>query len=194
MRVDFFFDPGCPWTWSTSQWLVDVVSRRDLTLEWRPFSLKLHNVGNDVPERFRLLQMHSHEVLRVMEAARGSGSAAAVGRLYAEAGTRHFDEGDATYARLPEALEAAGLGAELLSAKGDEGFDATIRSAMDEALQLVGGDVGSPIIGFPDLDEPVAFFGPVVGPPPSGETADALFDHVVGLAKVPGFYELKRGR
>jgi len=30
--VDFFFDPGCPWTWVTSRWLVEAATERDLTI------------------------------------------------------------------------------------------------------------------------------------------------------------------
>lgn len=28
--VEFWFDPGCPFTWRTSRWLLDVATRRGL--------------------------------------------------------------------------------------------------------------------------------------------------------------------
>jgi len=42
--------------------------------------------------------------------------------------------------------------------------------------------------------ERVGFFGPVVSPAPVGEAAGQLWDGVLLLAGVPGFYELKRTR
>ena len=42
--------------------------------------------------------------------------------------------------------------------------------------------------------EPVAFFGPVVSPAPTGEAAGRLWDGVLAVAGTPGFFELKRTR
>ncbi|MBA2738739.1 MAG: hypothetical protein H0U47_03690, partial [Nocardioidaceae bacterium] len=52
-------------------------------------------------------------------------------------------------------------------------------------------DVGTPIIHF-DPPDGVAFFGPVISRQPSQDEAVELWDHVVGLARFPGFAELKR--
>ena len=43
MRVDFFVDPACLWTWLTSRWLVEVAPQRHLDLQWRPYSLLLRD-------------------------------------------------------------------------------------------------------------------------------------------------------
>ena len=43
MKVDFYFDPACPWCWVTSRWLTDVSTQRDITINWQPFSLAVKN-------------------------------------------------------------------------------------------------------------------------------------------------------
>ncbi len=37
-------------------------------------------------------------------------------------------------------------------------------------------------------------FGPIVSPPPPGDQAVELLDHVIALIAQPAFFELKRGR
>ena len=61
----------------------------------------------------------------------------------------------------------------------------------EEALILTGKDGGTPIIHFEPPDG-VAFFGPVISRLPDQGTAGELWDHVVALARFPGFSELKR--
>src|SRR3712207_7028167 len=35
-HLDFFFDPGCPWAWLTSRWVVAVQAERPaLRVDWR---------------------------------------------------------------------------------------------------------------------------------------------------------------
>ncbi|NNF68825.1 MAG: disulfide bond formation protein DsbA, partial [Acidimicrobiia bacterium] len=79
MRIDFHFDPTCPWCWVTSRWLVDVRTRRDLRIRWRPFSLKIKNEDVDVPERFRASADLGLRALRVSVALADAGGSEAVG-------------------------------------------------------------------------------------------------------------------
>ena len=67
---------------------------------------------------------------------------------------------------------------------------ADLRTRQQRAVDLVGDDVGTPVIRIGDT----AFFGPVVTPAPTGEAALQLWDGVVLAASVPGFFELKRSR
>jgi hypothetical protein len=64
---------------------------------------------------------------------------------------------------------------------------------MAEALGAAGDDVGSPVLML-SSDPPVAFFGPIVSPPPTGQAALDLWDRLSGMAGQPAFYELKRSR
>jgi hypothetical protein len=75
----------------------------------------------------------------------------------------------------------------------DERWDDVIRASMAEALAAAGDDVGSPILMI-STDPPVAFFGPIVSPPPTGDAAFDLWDRLSGMADQPAFYELKRSR
>ena len=88
-------------------------------------------------------------------------------------------------------LAEEGNQAELAVALDDEAWDAQIQGETDEALALTGKDVGTPIL---HVEPPggTAFFGPVISRLPSEEQAVELWDHVIGLARFPGFAELKR--
>ena len=88
-------------------------------------------------------------------------------------------------------LSEVDLPAELADALDDDTWDSLIRAETDEALSLTGKDVGTPIIHF-DPPDGVAFFGPVISRSPSEEEAVGLWEHVIGLARFPGFAELKR--
>lgn len=194
-HVEFWFDPICPWCWMTSRWATEVAAARGFEIEWNPISLKVINEGHD--ENSEYLESHGerhrqgHRMGRVVEAARIAQGEGVVGALYTEFGTRIHPGGrDDFDAIIAESLAAAGLPAELAAAADDEAGDAQLRENTRHALEIAGPDVGVPIISI----DGVAFFGPVVTPAPTGETALRLWDGIHAAASVPGFYELKRGR
>lgn len=205
--LHFYFDPVCPFAWMTSKWVRMVGAERDYAVEWRFISLRLLNSHVDYDSHFPPGYEAGHtaglRLLRVAARTRATSGTEAVGSLYAALGSRIFDSaplpepGDAevdvrgTRDFLLPALEEAGLPATLADALEDDSLDAEIRRETDEALSLTGKDVGTPII---HVDPPhgVAFFGPVISRLPSPEGAVELWDHVLGLARFPGFAELKR--
>ena len=91
---------------------------------------------------------------------------------------------------IREALEDVGLPAELAQLAGTDENDEPLRASHQRAIDLVGTDVGTPVIAV----NGVAFFGPVVTPAPQGEAAAKLWDGCVLVAGTPGFFELKRTR
>ena len=195
--VTFYFDPGCPWTWATSRWLVEVAEQRGLDLRWRTLSLALLNEGRPLPAfldtpEFRARLELAARALRVVQAALARGDNEAVGRFYREWGARFFvaDE-DPTEALLEEVAEAAGV-ADLLGSVDDPALDPAVAKSLEEAQRLAGPDVGSPVLHIDGVEH--ATFGPIVSPPPSGDDAGRLWDSVVALSKIESFYELKRGR
>lgn len=192
MKVEYWFDPLCPFCWMTSRWILDVADDRHLAIDWRPISLLFKNeMGPDHP--FHDRASASRDMLRVVEAARAAGHGDRVGDLYTALGTRiHHDQ--TLDLDLVEVLDEVGLDPALAAAADDEAFDAVIRSAMADALALTGDDVGTPIIAVEGPDGRVGLFGPVITTLPDHEAGLRLWDGFVAMAETPGFFELKRTR
>lgn len=138
--------------------------------------------------------MASLGALRVVEAVWAREGDGPIGSLYTELGQRFQVQNDMTLDAVRAALQACGLDPALIAAAEDGSWDQAIRSSMAEALELVGSDVGVPVLAFHDGDEALAISGPVMAPGGTGDTALDLWDHVVGLARIPTFFELKRSR
>jgi hypothetical protein len=139
-------------------------------------------------------------LLRVAARVRAEHGPEAVGPLYEAFGTRIFEQppGTApegasrgTRALVEPVLAELDLPPALADALDDASLDAVIAAETEHALSLTGRDVGTPIVHVAPPDG-VAFFGPVISRLPSEEDAAVLWDHVVGLARFPGFAELKR--
>ncbi len=208
--INFYFDPVCPFAWMTSKWIRMVQEERDYTVDWRFISLRLINAHVDYDAHFPPEYEAGHtaglRLLRVAARARAEHGRAAMAPLYAAFGAHIFDtapepddqrsEGEqrerlGTRASAEVILARAGLPLGLADAVDDESWDLEISAETDEALSLTGKDVGTPIIHF-EPPTGVAFFGPVISRLPQEDEAAELWDHVVGLARFPGFAELKR--
>jgi hypothetical protein len=190
--IEFFFDPACPWTWMTSRWLVDAAAAHGTAVTWRSLSLGVLNAGREIPEAFRVNMEAAKLAHRAFAALRARGRNDLVGAAYTEYGRRvHHDRSRPDAELVRQVLLDAGAG-EATDAIDDASWDPAVEASTREAVDLVGPDVGSPVLAF---DEPRrAFFGPIVSPPPEGDAAARLLELVVATARVAGFYELKRGR
>ncbi|QGH70118.1 disulfide bond formation protein DsbA [Pseudactinotalea sp. HY158] len=189
--VDFWFDPTCPWAWMTSRWMGEVEQVRDVDVTWHIMSLSVLNEGQDVDPEYRKLMDRAWGPARVVNAARELHGQEHVKPLYDEIGIRIHPGGRRDYEQIiVEALAEVGLPAELIDYAGSEELDESLRASHQRGLDLVGEDVGTPIVAV----DGTAFFGPVMTPAPRGEEAGRVFDGVVAVASYPGFYELKRTR
>ena len=190
MKIDFYFDPICPWCWITSRWLMEVEPHRPVDVTWRSFSLRIKNQGQDRPEGAWAVADWGRGALRIVEAARASEGEQFVDDWYTELGARyHHDE-----ERFPDfaaSLQAIGRSPDWADAADDPRWDEAIEDSMSEVLGLLGDDIGVPAIVF---DGQYGYFGPVISPAPTGEAALALFDSFQTLAAQPGIWEVKRDR
>jgi hypothetical protein len=201
--VEFFFDPGCPWTWVTSRWLATVALHRDLAVAWRTWSLPMNNEGRELPahlpvkvrERILASEVFSVRALRVLEAANASDNNDAVGRLYTELGRRAHGTGNGFPEDLiAEAVAAAKLPADLVGAAEEQRWDEPIRANMDEVRRAVGDEVGVPIVATHHDGSLLAMSGPIMGEVPPLPRALQLWDAVATIVGEPHVFELKRHR
>jgi len=192
VRVDFWFDPLCPWAWLTSRWVLEVAQVRPIAPEFHVMSLAYLNRDKEgLSEDYRKFLEGAWGPVRVCMAAAAEKGEDVLLPLYTALGNRiHLEQRKADRALVEEALEEVGLPVSLADAMDADDFDEALRKSHHAGMDQVGMDVGTPVIS----TQGVAFFGPVVTPAPKGEDAGRLWDGVLAVASTPGFYELKRTR
>ncbi|WP_448071552.1 mycothiol-dependent nitroreductase Rv2466c family protein [Georgenia yuyongxinii] len=190
--ADFWFDPMCPWAWMTSRWMGEVEQVRDVSVRWHVMSLAVLNENRELSDDYADLMRRAWGPVRVVNAARELHGDDVVKPLYDALGTRiHLQErGNDLPAVIDEALAEVSLPAELARYAGTDELDDSLRASHQDAIDLVGEDVGTPVVAV----NGVGFFGPVVTPAPKGEDAGKLWDGAVAVASIDGFYEIKRTR
>lgn len=179
----------------TARWVVERVQpERDLHVTWEPISLLLKNdpdPDGDSYERY----FRTHRFLRVLESVRTTEGNDGVFKLYWELGRRIHHDKALMELSVSDALESAGLDVKHAEAFSDETWDSEIRTRMDVGIELAGNDIGTPIIAFDDAHgDRVGIFGPVITRVPEGDLSLQLWDGLVSVMTVPGFWELKRTR
>lgn len=186
--VDFWFDPACPWAWLTSRWILNAEEVRPIRVDFHVMSLFVLNEDKiETPSvKERLLGP-----VRVLIAAEQGEGVGVLRDLYTEIGNRvHRGYTQMSKEVVADALAAAGVDTTYLDAWDSEEYDEAIRKSHHEGMELVGYDVGTPVVRV----DGEAFFGPIVTPAPTGEVAGRLWDGVRLVAGTPGFYEIKRTR
>ncbi len=189
--IEMWFDPICPWAWLASRWLMEVEQVRDVEVTWSVMSLAVLNDGRELPPEYQAVMERSWGPVRVIVAAAGDNGPTVIKPLFDAMGTRIHVGGEQDYVLvIAAALKEVGLPADLLRFATCSDVDHDVRPSHKRAIDLVGEEVGTPVIAMGGA----AFFGPVVTPAPKGEAAGRLWDGWVLMAGTPGFFELKRTR
>ncbi|MFN2539984.1 MAG: DsbA family protein [Mycobacteriales bacterium] len=189
-KVDFWFDPLCPWAWLTSRWVLEVDKVREIDVSWHVMSLAVLNEGRDLGEKYNASMVKAWAPVRVLMAA--SEKTDDLLPLYTALGRRlHHEQVEIDDpALLVDSLEEAGLPTDLAGAATSTDWDDRLRESHARGMEPVGLEVGTPVIHVGG----VAFFGPVLSRVPVGEEAGRIWDGAVALASSPYFFELKRTR
>lgn len=196
-NIEFYFDPSCPWCWITSRWLTVVQQERDINVTWLPFSLTMKNNEMEGKGDSPYPEMHksSHRVLRVIEELAVKENADR-GELYSAFGKKHFvEQREYSDELITEVLNDNDYTSSYLEAADSTSQDAALEENLNNAIKLVGDDVGVPLIIFVDENgNKNGYFGPVITELPEKEEALNLWDGLEKLASSSKFFELKRGR
>lgn len=190
-KVDFWFDPMCPFAWVTSRWIAEVEDVRGIETKWNVMSLSVLNEGRDLPADYAEKMKQGWGPVRVIIAARELHGDEYIKPLYDAMGSLIHHEGIQDFAEvISKALSETGLPADLARFADSDEYDVQLRASHESGISLVGQDVGTPVVAV----NGTAFFGPVLTRIPRGEEAGRIWDATVTLAGYPHFFELKRSR
>lgn len=189
-RVDFYFDPICPYAYQTSLWIRDVRRQTGLEITWKFFSLEEINRPEGKKHPWEREISYGWTPMRIGAFLRRK-SMDSCDKWYAAIGKALHLEGKRPYERDTALELLASIGEEASvwdAALGDPTTHDEVRKDHEHAVNELAG-FGVPIIVAPGTR---AIFGPVVLPPPMGAEALELWDITLRSAKFPGLYEMKR--
>jgi predicted DsbA family dithiol-disulfide isomerase len=192
-KIAFYFDPLCPWCYLTSKWVHRLVELSVVEVDWRVFSLEVHNTGKTSLEE--AAEFRAATALRTATALRDTGGSEAVGRFYAALDARTWDDTqdirDIDVIRSSVADSGADPAVVDAALADPSTWDRVV--AEHHAVVSEVGAFGVPTIRL-DGGKGPGIFGPVIHTVPNDEDAVEMFHHVAWLVRHPNFWEIKRER
>ncbi len=190
-RVDFWFDPLCPFAWVTSRWILEVEKVRDVEVQWHVMSLGVLNEEKNPSPADDAEQLSRWLPARASTAVQEQYGQSTLADFYTAVGTEIHNRGNREFESATlNALRELDLDLEIVQQAKTDANDEAMRASHEEGISQVGQEVGTPILAF----QGTAFFGPVLTRIPRGEDAGKIFDGSLALAEFPYFFELKRSR
>ena len=190
-RVDFWFDPLCPWAWMTSRWMLEVEKVRDVHTVFHVMSLSVLNQGRDLPEDYQRLMDKGWIGVRAAIGVQQKYGEERLRDFYTALGTRyHLGEEPKSVETVKAALRECDMDESIADTAETDAWDDLLVQSHHQGMDPVGDEVGTPVIHINGQ----ALFGPVISPAPKGEQAGQLFDGLEKMTAYPGFFELKRTR
>jgi 2-hydroxychromene-2-carboxylate isomerase len=188
-KVDFHFDPMCPFAYQASLWIRTVREQIDIEVDWRFFSLEEVNRVEGKKHPWERQWSYGWSLMRIGALLR----------------RRDMSQLDDWYAAIGAALHRDGLkphepevARELLAKIGldpstlDEAIeDPTTHDDVlaDHQVVIEAGGFGVPTLVF---ENGQVLFGPVVREPPTGDRAVRLWEVFTGWLDFPELYEMQR--
>ena len=187
-RLDFHFDPMCPFAYQTSIWIRDVRDQTGLEITWRFFSLEEVNRVEGKKHPWERDWSYGWSLMRIGAQLRRVDPGL-LDRWYAVTGRELHTLGGKPHDPVVARKLLSDIGAD------DEVFDAALADPTthdevraDHQRVIDAGGYGVPTL-FLDGQ---CLFGPVLVDPPTGAAALKLWDVVTGMAELPHVYELQR--
>lgn len=189
-RLEFYFDPLCPWAYQTSLWIREIREVIGFDVAWRFFSLEEINRAEGKKHPWERDWSYGWGLMRVGALIRRE-SMSGLDRWYSVVGEALHSHGIKSH--RPEVAEdlaeKAGFRAGVVSeALGDPSTTDEVRADHDRAVESYGA-FGVPTIVFPSGQ---ALFGPKFAPAPKGDAALELWEMTVAWLDFPHLYEIKR--
>ena len=188
-RVDFHFDPMCPFAFAASVWLRDVRRQTGLRIDWRFFSLEEINRLDGKKHPWERPWSYGWSLMRIGALLRRDDMGL-LDRWYLAIGTElHVRAGKPHDPEVARRM-LADIGADpalLDAALDDPSTHDEVRAEHQRVLEV--GGFGVPTLLFAGGGK---LFGPVLVDPPTGERALRLWEVVCGMLEFPNVYELQR--
>jgi hypothetical protein len=191
VKVDFWFDPACPFAWITSRWMLELEQLGIVHVDFHLMSLSILDEGRKVSPEYREKMEGFWAAARVAVVTEARFGQRGLRQLYTALGTRRHEQNRSLNAdTIREALVACRLPLSLIRAAETDEYDEDLRVSHQRGVELVGPDVGTPIVLLPEG----AVFGPIMTRIPRGPAAIEVWKSVCHLVANEHFFELKRTR